>query len=114
MVSIRYLREVGELRRRKSTPFRGLTWNRGSALCFGAKEIAPIEKKSDSRSLRVITSQPNLLPLHFVLPRRKLADRRLRLSLADAGNMRHGSIEGAIVLGKTLIGMIGIRISRAR
>src|SRR5579863_3130475 len=37
MVSIKYLREVGELRRTKSTPWSGVSWNWGARVTVWAK-----------------------------------------------------------------------------
>src|ERR1700684_2002353 len=61
MVSMRYLRAVGELRRTKSTPFRGFTWNTGSDLGFAPwagralpNAPAPRENNRDNSSLLVI------------------------------------------------------------
>src|SRR5579863_8825168 len=54
MVSIRYLREVGEFRRTKSTPCAGLSLNCGSELGLRVCEIAKNDNRSDSRHIRII------------------------------------------------------------
>jgi hypothetical protein len=62
---MRYLREVGELRRIKLTPFKGLTWKKGTGLTFVSGPAKLSETNRERRSLLVIRSpdKPKSFPL---------------------------------------------------
>src|SRR4029077_8898191 len=62
MVSMRYLREVGELRRTKSTPFNGFNCSKGSELRFGfwASKLNTQRRESKPAVAFGAPSDPNL------------------------------------------------------